>query len=351
MMVAMPTLLIPGPDALLGRIVTTDAAPIDGRGPLVASPAAARPTPPADPRPPILETGIKVIDLFAPITRGGTVSLFAESGLGKLIIISEMIQQRALRHGSCGVIVALEEEQPLASVVFAELANSPAAPHMAMILGQRHNDPLGYAGIALAGLALAEQFCQQGRDVILVVEKNLIQAENSALLRHHSQSGSITSILFDHDETQAGWPISADLLDAQITLSRSLAGQRIYPSIDPLASTSRLISERIVDDQHWQAASQARELLQRADLGSRPAADPAEDALVARARRVQAFQTQPFFVAEQYTRMPGAFVPLPETIRGFAELLAGQHDDLPAAALQYVGSIAQARAAAPDQAQ
>src|SRR6478609_6055676 len=326
----------------------------------------------------ILETGIKVVDLLAPYIKGGKIGLFGGAGVGKTVLIQELINNIAQEHGGISVFAGVGERTREGNDLYHEMSDSGVIKKTAMVFGQMNEPPGARQRVALTGLTMAEYFRdEQGQDVLFFIDNifRFTQAgsEVSALLgrmpsavgyqptlatemgqlqeRITSTSvGSVTSIQAIYvpadDYTDPAPATTFAHLDATTNLERKLSEMGIYPAVDPLASTSRALSPGIVSDEHYQTTTRVQEILQRykdlqdiiAILGIDELSD--EDKLVvARARKIQRFLSQPNFVAEQFTGTPGQYVKLEDTIRGFAEIIDGQHDDLPEQAFYMVGPI------------
>ena len=340
-------------ETLLGRYINATGTPIDG-GPPLAHPlpalraqAAAEPAGAVTPRQ--LESGIKVLDLYAPLLRGGIIPLVAGAGVGKTVLVEELIQRIATRQGGRAVLASLDDDGFNQNDVIAELRSSGVEPYVATVLGRR-DEPAGTAEqVGLLGLALAEELCRNGVDVLLFLDELLVTPASidRLLARQQGPTAALTTFILQHktpaDRTPAG--ALGTLLrdgDGRIVFNRALGQQNIWPAIDPLQSSSRLLSERLVSAEHVRVAGEARELLRRTGVVAGEASDP----LYGRARRTLLFQAQPFVVAEPYTAVPGEYVPLSDTIHGFGELLAGKYDALPEEAVRFVGAIQQALAKA-----
>lgn len=329
----------------------------------------------------ILETGIKVVDLIAPYSRGGKIGLFGGAGVGKTVIIMELIRNIATEHGGYSVFAGVGERTREGNDLWSEMKESGVIDKTALVYGQMNEPPGARMRVGLTGLTMAEYFRdKQGQDVLLFVDNifRFIQAgsEVSALLGRmpsavgyqptlstdvgalqeritSTKTGSITSVQAVYvpadDLTDPAPAATFAHLDATTVLSRQIAELGIYPAVDPLDSTSRILDPHVIGDEHYQVARGVQEVLQRykelqdiiAILGMEELSD--EDKLtVARARKIQRFLSQPFFVAEAFTGSPGKYVPLKETIRGFKEILSGMHDDLPEGAFFMVGTIDEA---------
>ena len=326
----------------------------------------------------ILETGIKVVDLIAPYSRGGKIGLFGGAGVGKTVLIMELIRNIATEHGGYSVFAGVGERTREGNDLWMEMRESGVIEKTALVYGQMNEPPGARMRVALTGLTMAEYFRDVGgQDVLFFVDNifRFIQAgsEVSALLGRmpsavgyqptlatdvgalqeritSTKKGSITSVQAVYvpadDLTDPAPAATFAHLDATTVLSRQIAELGIYPAVDPLDSTSRIVDPNIIGEEHYQVARGVQEVLQRykelqdiiAILGMEELSD--EDKLtVSRARKMQRFLSQPFFVAEAFTGTPGKYVPLKETIRGFKEILNGKHDELPEAAFYMTGSI------------
>jgi F-type H+-transporting ATPase subunit beta len=326
----------------------------------------------------ILETGIKVVDLIAPYSRGGKVGLFGGAGVGKTVLIMELIHNIATQHGGYSVFSGVGERTREGNDLWTEMTESGVIDKTALVYGQMNEPPGARMRVALTGLTMAEYFRDvQGQDVLLFIDNifRFIQAgsEVSALLGRmpsavgyqptlttdvgalqeritSTKKGSITSVQAVYvpadDLTDPAPAATFTHLDATTVLSRQIAELGIYPAVDPLDSTSRILDPHVIGEEHYQVARGVQAVLQKykelqdiiAILGMEELSD--EDKLtVARARKIQRFLSQPFFVAEVFTGSPGKYVPLKDTIRGFKEILEGKHDDIPEGAFYMVGSI------------
>ena len=326
----------------------------------------------------ILETGIKVVDLIAPYSRGGKIGLFGGAGVGKTVLIMELIHNIATQHGGYSVFSGLGERSREGNDLWSEMKEYGVIDKTALVYGQMNEPPGARRRVALTGLTMAEYFRDvQNQDVLLFIDNifRFIQAgsEVSALLGRmpsavgyqptlgtdvgalqeritSTKKGSITSVQAVYvpadDLTDPAPAATFAHLDATTVLSRQIAELGIYPAVDPLDSTSRILDPHVIGEDHYEVARGVQAILQKynelqdiiAILGMEELSD--EDKLtVARARKIQRFLSQPFFVAEQFTGTPGKYVPLKETIRGFKEILAGKYDDLPESAFYMVGSI------------
>ncbi|MCI7208077.1 MAG: F0F1 ATP synthase subunit beta [Clostridium sp.] len=335
----------------------------------------------------ILETGIKVVDLLAPYLKGGKIGLFGGAGVGKTVLIQELINNIAKQHGGISVFAGVGERTREGNDLYHEMKESGVLNKTALVSGQMNEPPGARMRVALSGLTMAEYFRdEQNQDVLLFVDNifRFTQAgsEVSALLGRmpsavgyqptlatemgnlqeritSTKRGSITSVQAVYvpadDLTDPAPATTFTHLDAKTVLSRQIASLGIFPAVDPLESTSRVLDPKIVGDEHYEVARGVQSILQRykelqdiiAILGMDELSD--EDKLiVARARKIQRFLSQPFTVAEQFTGFQGKYVPVKETIRGFKEILEGKHDDLPESAFLFVGSIDEAVAKAKE---
>ncbi len=329
----------------------------------------------------ILETGIKVIDLLAPYPKGGKVGLFGGAGVGKTVIIMELIRNIATQHGGYSVFTGVGERTREGNDLWLEMKESGVIEKTALVFGQMNEPPGSRLRIALTGLTMAEYFRDtEHQDVLLFVDNifRFVQAgsEVSALLGRipsavgyqptlatemgalqeritSTKNGSITSIQAVYvpadDYTDPAPATTFTHLDATTNLERSIAERGIYPAVDPLASTSRMLAPEVVGEEHYQVARGVQETLQRykelqdiiAILGMDELSDH-DKLVVARARRLQSFLSQPFFVAETFSGLKGKYVPVAESVRGFKEILEGKHDQLPEEAFYMVGTIDEA---------
>jgi len=328
----------------------------------------------------IFETGIKVVDLLEPYIKGGKTGLFGGAGVGKTVIIMELINNLALGHGGTSVFTGVGERTREGTDLWLEMKESGVIDKTVLVYGQMNEPPGARLRVGLAGLTACEYFRDQGQDVLLFVDNifRFTQAgsEVSALLGRmpsavgyqptlatemgqlqeritSTKTGSITSvqaIYVPADDLTDPAPATAFThLDATTVLSRSIAELGIYPAVDPLGSTSRALDPEVVGEEHYRVARDVQEILQRykdlqdiiAILGMDELSE--EDKLVVnRARKIQQFLSQPFHVAEQFTGMAGKYVKLEDTIRGFDEIVAGKHDDIPEGAFRYVGTLEEA---------
>ncbi|HSC49117.1 MAG TPA: F0F1 ATP synthase subunit beta, partial [Gaiellaceae bacterium] len=328
----------------------------------------------------IFETGIKVIDLVAPFVRGGKVGLFGGAGLGKTVLIQELIRNVAREHKGNSVFAGVGERTREGNDLWHEMTESGVLADTSLVFGQMNEPPGARLRVALTGLTMAEYFRDEGADVLLFIDNifRFVQAgsEVSALLGRmpsavgyqptlatemgqlqeritSTRQGSVTSVQAIYvpadDLTDPAPANTFAHLDAFITLSRPISEKGIYPAIDPLDSSSRALARDVVSPEHYETATRVQETLQRyrdlqdiiAILGMDELSD--EDRLVVqRARKIERFLSQPMFVAETFTGQPGKFVRLEDTINGFAEILDGRHDDLPEQAFYMVGTIEEA---------
>ena len=326
----------------------------------------------------ILETGIKVIDLLAPYAKGGKIGLFGGAGVGKTVLIQELIQNIATEHGGYSIFTGVGERSREGNDLWTEMKESGVLEKTALVFGQMNEPPGARMRVAETGLTMAEYFRdQEHRDVLLFIDNifRFVQAgsEVSALLGRmpsavgyqptlatemgelqeriaSTKEGSVTSVQAVYvpadDLTDPAPATTFAHLDATTVLSRAIVEQGIYPAVDPLESTSRILDPRIVGEEHYQVARGVQEILQRykelqdiiAILGMDELSEE-EKVLVARARKVQRFLSQPFFVAEQFTGTTGRYVPLGETIQGFKEILEGKYDEIPEGMFLNAGNI------------
>jgi F-type H+-transporting ATPase subunit beta len=381
---------VPVGKEVLGRVLNVIGQPVDKMGPVNANKfyPIHRPAPSFEDQSTELqmfETGIKVIDLLEPYLRGGKIGLFGGAGVGKTVIIMELINNIAMKHGGVSVFAGVGERTREGNDLWLEMQESGVVDptdhtksKCALIYGQMTEPPGARLRVGLTGLTVAEYFRdEEGQDVLLFIDNifRFTQAgsEVSALLGRmpsavgyqpnlatemgelqeritSTKTGSITSVQAIYvpadDYTDPAPATTFAHLDATTNLSRDIAALGIYPAVDPLASTSRILDPRIVGQDHYDAAQRVKQILQRykdlqdiiAILGIDELSE--DDKLtVARARKIQLFLSQPFHVAEQFTGYRGVYVPLPETIRGFREIVEGKHDDLPEQAFYMVGTI------------
>ena len=326
----------------------------------------------------ILETGIKVIDLICPYSKGGKIGLFGGAGVGKTVLIMELINNIAKQHNGLSVFTGVGERTREGNDLYNEMKESGVLKNTALVYGQMNEPPGARMRVGLAGLTVAEYFRdQENQDVLLFIDNifRFTQAgsEVSALLGRmpsavgyqptlatemgtlqeritSTRKGSITSVQAVYvpadDLTDPAPATTFSHLDATTVLSRSIASQGIYPAVDPLESTSRILSPDIVGEEHYRVAREVQRILQRytelmdiiAIMGMDELSDD-DKLLVGRARKIQRFLSQPFDVSEKFTGVPGAYVPISETIRGFSEIIEGKHDSLPESAFLFAGTI------------
>jgi F-type H+-transporting ATPase subunit beta len=374
---------VPVGEGVLGRILNVLGDPIDNVGDVEYEERwpIHRPAPNVEnlmPTTEMFETGIKVVDLLAPYAKGGKVGLFGGAGVGKTVLIQELINNLAQEHGGLSAFCGVGERSREGNDLWLEMKESGVIDKTILVFGQMNEPPGARMRVALSGLTMAEYFREKGgQDVLLFIDNifRFVQAgsEVSALLgRMPSQvgyqptletemgqlqeritstrDGSVTSvqaIYVPADDLTDPAPASVFAhLNATTVLSRAISEKGIYPAVDPLDSTSTILKADILGDEHFTVANRVKEILQRykelqdiiAILGIDELSD--EDKLiVGRARRVERFLSQPFFVAEQFTGTPGSYVPIAETIRGFKEIIEGQHDDVPESAFFLKGTI------------
>ncbi|NIN68280.1 MAG: F0F1 ATP synthase subunit beta [Anaerolineae bacterium] len=376
---------VPVGKATLGRLLNVLGEPIDRRGPVEAEEHRPIHQPPPSfeeqsTSTEVFETGLKVIDLVAPFTKGGKTGVFGGAGVGKTVVIMELIHTIATEHGGVSVFCGIGERSREGNDLWYELQESGVLDKVALVFGQMNEPPGVRLRVGLTGLTICEDFRDQGMDVLLFID-NIFRfvmsgSEVSALMGRmpsavgyqptlgtemgelqeritSTKRGSITSlqaVFVPADDYSDPAPVATFAhLDATIALERSIAEQGLYPAVDPLASTSRILDPNIVGEEHYQVAREVQRTLQRykdlsdviAILGVEELSE--EDKLtVARARKIQRFLSQPMFVAEAFTGRTGAYVPIKETVRGFTEILEGNHDDLPEGAFFMVGTIDEA---------
>jgi F-type H+-transporting ATPase subunit beta len=383
---------VPVGPAVLGRLFNVLGEPIDELGPVEATDhyPIHRPAPSfedQDVRTEVFETGFKVVDLLAPYPRGGKVGMFGGAGVGKTVLLTELIHNMATQHGGTSVFGGVGERTREGNDLWLTMKESGVIGRATLVFGQMNEPPGARLRVGLTALTLAEYFRDvQGQDVLLFIDNifRFIQAgsEVSALLGRmpsavgyqptlgsemaelqeritSTKKGSITSlqaIYVPADDITDPAPAAAMAhLDATTVLDRRIVARGIYPAVDPLASTSRILDPAIVGEEHYQVARRVQEILQRykdlqdiiAILGIEELS-PEDRTIVDRARRMERFMSQPFFVAETFTGRPGKYVPIRETIRGFKEIAEGKHDDLPEQAFYMVGAIDEAVARAEE---
>jgi F-type H+/Na+-transporting ATPase subunit beta len=381
---------VPVGPVTLGRIMNVTGEPVDEAGPIVSdktlpihrdAPAFAEQGVEVE----ILETGIKIIDLICPFLRGGKIGLFGGAGVGKTVTIQELIHNVAKQHGGVSVFAGVGERSREGNDLYRELKESGVLAKTALVYGQMNEPPGARARVALAGVTVAEYFRdEEGRDVLLFIDNifRFVQAnsEVSALLGRMpsavgyqptlgtdlgeleerittTRKGAITSVqaIFvpADDYTDPAPATTFSHLDAIAALDRKIFEKGIFPAFDPLASSSRILDPQVVGEEHYSVARRVQAILQRykdlqdiiAILGM-DELSPEDKTVVARARRIERFLSQPMFVAEPFTSLPGAYIARKETVRGFAEILEGKCDDMPEQAFYLVGTIDDARAKA-----
>ena len=374
---------VPVGQEVLGRLFNVVGDTIDDKGPCITEKRMPihRPAPSfegQDTTSQIFETGIKVVDLIAPYTRGGKVGLFGGAGVGKTVLIQVLINNIAKDHGGISVFAGVAERTREGNDLYHEMIDSGVIDKTAMVFGQMNEPPGARMRVALSGLTIAEYFRDEmGQDVLLFIDNifRFTQAcsEVSALLGRvpsavgyqptlatemgalqeritSTKSGSITSVQAIYvpadDLTDPAPATTFAHLDATTVLSRSIAELGIYPAVDPLESTSRIMDPMIIGEEHYNTARGVQEVLQRykelqdiiAILGMDELSET-DKLIVSRARKIQRFLSQPFHVAEQFTGTPGKYIPLKETVRGFKEILEGKHDHIPESMFLFAGGI------------
>ena len=377
------SILVPVGDAVRGRLLNLLGEPIDGKGPVNSE--VKRPIHREPPKfdelettPEMFETGLKVIDLLAPYMKGGKTGLFGGAGVGKTVLIMELINNIAKEHGGVSVFSGVGERTREGNDLYLEMVESGVLDKTCLVFGQMNEPPGARFRVALTGLTMAEEFRDaQGQDVLLFIDNifRFVQAgsEVSALLGRmpsavgyqptlgtdvgelqeritSTSKGSITSVQAIYvpadDLTDPAPATTFSHLDATTVLSRQIAELGIYPAVDPLDSTSRILDPLVVGEKHYEVARKVQSILQRykdlqdiiAILGMDELSDD-DKLVVTRARRIQRFLSQPFHVAEQFTGTSGRYVKLADTIKGFEEIVEGKHDNLPEQAFYMVGSI------------
>jgi len=372
---------VPVGDEALGHMFNVTGELIDGQTATFKTKAPIHRAPPVlteqSPSVEILETGIKVIDLICPIVKGGKAGLFAGAGVGKTVLIQELINNIAKFHSGYSVFAGVGERTREGNDLYHEMEESGVLKNTSLVFGQMNEPPGARLRVALSGLAIAESFRDEGKDVLLFID-NIFRytqagAEVSALLGRlpsavgyqpnlaeemgqlqeritSTRDGSITSVQAVYvpadDLTDPAPATTFAHLDATIVMSRALSEIGIYPAVDPLDSTSTILDPEILGEEHYNTAREVQRVLQRykdlqdiiAILGMEELSEE-DKQLVGRARRIQRFLSQPFFVAEQFTNNPGQYVKLSDTIKGFQEILAGKHDDIPETVFNLKGTI------------
>jgi F-type H+-transporting ATPase subunit beta len=375
-------IMVPVGEPTLGRIFNVLGRPVDGKGDVKANLyyPIHRPAPSFEEqstRVDVFETGIKVIDLIAPFTKGGKTGIFGGAGVGKTIIIMELIRSVAMEHEGNSVFAGVGERTREGTQLYREMLESGVMKDTVMVFGQMNEPPGVRLRVALSAISMAEYFRDQGRDVLLFIDNifrfSMSGSEVSALLGRmpsavgyqptlatemgelqeritSTRTGSITSMQAVYvpadDYSDPAPVVTFTHLDATIALERAIVEKGIYPAVDPLTSTSRILDPTIVGDEHYQTAREVQAVLQRykdlqdiiAILGIDELSE--EDKLiVSRARKIERFFSQPMYVAEQFTNIPGKYVPIKDTVQGFREILDGKHDDLPEDAFMMAGTI------------
>jgi F-type H+-transporting ATPase subunit beta len=373
---------VPVGEASLGRVFNVLGLPVDGRGEVPASVRYPihRPAPSFEEqsrRVEVFETGLKVIDLVAPFTKGGKTGIFGGAGVGKTILIQELIRSIATVHKGNSVFAGIGERTREGTQMYREMIEAGVLKDTVLVYGQMNEPPGVRLRVGLTALTMAEYFRDQGRDVLLFIDNifrfSMSGSEVSALLGRmpsavgyqptlatemgalqeritSTRTGSITSmqaVYVPADDYSDPAPVATFThLDATIALERSIVEKGIYPAVDPLASTSRILDPQIVGEDHYATAREVQKVLQRykdlqdiiAILGIDELSED-DKLLVARARKIERYFSQPMHVAAQFTGRDGRYVPLRETVRGFREILDGKHDDLPEQAFYMVGAI------------
>jgi len=381
---------VPVGEPALGRIMNVLGEPIDEKGPIVSSVnyPIHRPSPSLtdqSSRVEVLETGMKVVDLIAPFMKGGKVAAFGGAGVGKTVIVKELIRNIAIEHSGHSVFAGVGERTREGNDLYEEMKEAGVLDKVVMLFGQMNEPPGARARVALTALAHAEYFRDEKNEDVLLFIDNIFRfsqagSEVSALLGRipsavgyqptlasemgalqeritSTKNGSITSVQAVYvpadDYTDPAPATTFAHLDSTISLERALAEQALFPAIDPLSSNSKIMTPEVVGEAHYSVARQVQKVLQRykdlqdiiAILGIEELSDE-DKSTVSRARKMQRFLTQPMFVAEQFTGTPGEYVKVEDTVRGFKEILEGKHDDLPEQAFYMVGTIESARAKA-----
>ncbi|MCI5722437.1 MAG: F0F1 ATP synthase subunit beta [Erysipelotrichaceae bacterium] len=374
---------VPVGDEILGRMFNVLGEPIDGLGEVQAkiklpihrdAPTFAQQQTTSE----ILETGIKVIDLLCPYSKGGKIGLFGGAGVGKTVLMQELIHNIAIEHGGRSVVAGVGERTREGNDMYHEMSDSGVLKNTVLTYGQMNESPGARMRVALSALTMAEYFRDEEHQDVLLFIDNIFRftqagSEVSALLGRmpsavgyqptlatemgrlqeritSTDKGSITSVQAIYvpadDLTDPAPATTFSHLDARLVLDRSIAALGIYPAVDPLGSSSRMLDPLVIGDEHYEVARQVQEILQRyrelqdiiAILGMEELGEE-DKKIVARARRVRNFLSQPFSVAEQFSGIPGVYVPVADTVRSFKEILDGKYDDLPEAAFLSVGTI------------
>lgn len=373
---------VPVGPATLGRVFNVLGRPVDAQGPVESDLyyPIHRPAPAFEDqstRVEVFETGVKVIDLIAPFTKGGKTGIFGGAGVGKTIIIMELIRSVAMEHEGNSVFAGVGERTREGTQLFREMIESGVMKDTVMVYGQMNEPPGVRLRVALSALSMAEYFRDEGRDVLLFIDNifrfSMSGSEVSALLGRmpsavgyqptlatemgelqeritSTRTGSITSmqaVYVPADDYSDPAPVATFThLDATIALERSIVEKGIYPAVDPLASTSRILDPQVVGEEHYRTAREVQQVLQRykdlqdiiAILGIDELSED-DKLIVSRARKVERFFSQPMYVAEQFTNTPGKYVTINDTVKGFREILDGKHDDIPEDAFMMAGTI------------
>lgn len=378
-------IVVPVGDCVLGRLFNVLGNTMDNAGEVnekekypIHRPAPSFKDQAVEPQ--MFETGIKVIDLLAPYQKGGKIGLFGGAGVGKTVLIQELINNIAKQHGGLSVFTGVGERSREGNDLYHEMRDSGVLDKTALVFGQMNEPPGARMRVALTGLTMAEYFRDQGQDVLLFIDNifRFTQAgsEVSALLGRipsavgyqptlatemgalqeritSTTNGSITSVQAVYvpadDLTDPAPATTFTHLDATTVLSRSIVELGIYPAVDPLESTSRILDPRVVGKEHYDVATEVKNILERykelqdiiAILGVDELSEE-DKAVVSRARKIQRFLSQPFTVGEQFTGMKGKYVPVKDTIRGFKKILNGECDDIPESAFLFVGTVEEA---------
>ena len=379
-------IMVPVGPSTLGRIFNVLGRPVDNLGDVHAATLypihrSAPPFSEQSTRVEVFETGVKVIDLIAPFTKGGKTGIFGGAGTGKTVIIMELIRSVATEHEGNSVFAGVGERTREGTQLYREMIESGVMKYTVMVYGQMNEPPGVRLRVALTALSMAEYFRDQGKDVLLFVDNifrfSMSGSEVSALLGRmpsavgyqptlatemgelqeritSTRTGSITSmqaVYVPADDYSDPAPVATFThLDATIALERSIVEKGIYPAVDPLGSTSRILDPNIVGEEHYRTAREAQRILQRykdlqdiiAILGIDELSED-DKLIVSRARKIERFFSQPFFVAERFTNIPGRYVQLKDTVRGFREILDGKCDDLPEQAFMMAGTIEDVR--------
>jgi F-type H+-transporting ATPase subunit beta len=378
-------IMVPVGEKVLGRVLNVLGEPVDGRGEIKSDEyyPIHRKAPQFEEQATsveVFETGIKAIDLVAPFTKGGKTGVFGGAGVGKTVIIMELIRSVVTEHEGNSVFAGVGERTREGTQLYREMLESGVMKDTVMVYGQMNEPPGPRLRVALTGLAMAEKFRDEGRDVLMFIDNifrfSLAGSEVSALLGRmpsavgyqptlasemgnlqeritSTKTGSITSmqaIYVPADDYSDPAPVATFThLDATIALERSISEKGIYPAVDPLTSTSRILDPNVVGEEHYDTTRRVQEVLQKykdlqdiiAILGMDELSEDDKIA-VSRARKIERFFSQPMFVAEQFTNLPGKYVPIIDTVKGFCEILDGKHDELPEDAFMLVGTIDEA---------